>query len=139
MNPSKKITIPANPEYLHKARNALKKFLACRNFPKETVYKLILCLDEACSNIIKHSYKGETEEPIEISFCFEGDELIIKVRDYGKQCDVSEIKPRPLDDIKPGGLGTHCICKIMDRVDYCTEFEEGTLLTMSKNLASEGQ
>ena len=45
--------------------------------------------------------------------------------------------PRCLDQIKPGGLGTHFINEIMDDVSYCTERAKGTLLTMVKNLKGE--
>ncbi|NIQ02595.1 MAG: hypothetical protein GWM98_21310 [Nitrospinaceae bacterium] len=60
-----------------------------------------------------------------------------RIRDYGKQCDSRRIKPRPLTRIEPGGLGTFFINEIMDEVNYCTNRDRGTLLTMHKHLKDE--
>ena len=95
---------------------------------------MVLCVDEACSNVIKYSYEGNSEEPIELSFQFQDGLFIVEIRDYGKQCDTENIKPRSLDKVRTGGLGTHFIFKIMDNVNYCTNREKGTLLTMTKRL-----
>jgi anti-sigma regulatory factor (Ser/Thr protein kinase) len=102
--------------------------------PEDLVRKLVLCVDEACANIIKHSYEGQCTEPIEMSFEVDNDSFTVKIRDYGKQCDTQKFKPRRLDDVRPGGLGTYFMSEIMDSVNYCTNREKGTLLTMSKKL-----
>jgi anti-sigma regulatory factor (Ser/Thr protein kinase) len=129
-----KLTIPSESKYLRLARETLKQYLACQKVADELSCKLVLCVDEACSNIIKYSYEGSPGQPIELCFDFQDDQFIAKIRDYGKQCDAKKIKPRPLDEIRPGGLGTFFIFQIMDDVDYCTKREKGTLLTMSKKL-----
>lgn len=129
-----KLTIPSDSKYLCLARNTLKMFLDCHKIPEDVACKLMLCLDEACSNVIKYGYEGKSGQPIELSFEWEDGSLVVKIRDYGKQCDTQKIKPRPLSDVKPGGLGTHFIFEIMDSVDYCTQFEKGTLLTLCKKL-----
>ena len=38
--------------------------------------------------------------------------------DHGHLADVAKIKPRALDEIKNGGLGTYFINTIMDRVEF---------------------
>jgi phosphoserine phosphatase RsbU/P len=73
-------------------------------------------------------------EPIELYFDFQDNQFVAKIRDYEKQCDSEKIKPRPLDEIRSGGLGTFFIFQIMDNVDYCTKRDKGTLLAMSKKL-----
>lgn len=137
MNQPIKLTIPSDARYLSLARKVLHHLLACHEVADDLARKLVLCLDEACSNVIKHSYQGEKQHPIEISFQLEDDDFTIQVRDYGKQCNIKHFKPRPLDEIKPGGLGTFFISEIMDDVNYCTNREKGTLLTMSKKLRAE--
>ncbi len=132
-----KLSIPSNPKYLGLIRKVLQELLEYHEVPEETARRLILCVDEACSNVIKHSYEGPCEEPIEATFYFDGDDFKVQIRDYGKQCDSSQIKPRCLEEVKPGGLGTHFINEIMDDVSYCTERAKGTLLTMVKKLKGE--
>ena len=129
-----KLTIPSEPKYLCLVRGVLKDYLASLQVSERISAKVALCVNEACSNVIKYGYEGKVDCPIEISFLCEDDNFNVKIRDYGKTCDVSKIKPRSLDEIKPGGLGTHFINQIMDSVEYSSNFEKGTLLSMSKKL-----
>jgi anti-sigma regulatory factor (Ser/Thr protein kinase) len=107
MAPPIKLSIPGDPKYLGLIRKVLQELLDSHEVPADTARRLILCVDEACANVIKHGYDGPCDEPIEATFTIEGDDFKVQIRDYGKQCDTSQIKPRRLDDIKPGGLGTH--------------------------------
>ena len=132
-----KLSIPSHPKYLGLIRKVLQELLDYHKTPEETERHLILCVDEACSNVIKHGYGGPCEEPIEATFHIDSDDFKVQIRDYGKQCDSSQIKPRCVNEIKPGGLGTHFINEIMDDVSYCTERAKGTLLTMAKKLKRE--
>jgi anti-sigma regulatory factor (Ser/Thr protein kinase) len=134
MAQSIKITIPSDPRYLSVNRKTLQQILTLFELPEELTGQLALCVDEACSNVIKYGYEGETHHTIEISYTIDNDVFEVKIRDYGKQCDTSTFQPRCLDDVKPGGLGTFFINQIMDSVSYCTQREKGTLLTMTKNL-----
>jgi len=134
MQPPVKLTIPSDSKYLSLTRKVLTHLLSYYEVPEHLVRKLVLCVDEACSNVIKYGYGGECQYPIEISFQVDNDRFVVQIRDYGKQCDIGSIQPRCLDDVKPGGLGTFFINEIMDSVEYCTNREKGTLLTMVKKL-----
>jgi len=81
---------------------------------------MTLAVDEACANIMKHTYCGSTDRPI-IARCVVNDELIeFQLEDYGPCVDLEKVKPRPLDELRPGGLGTHFINSAMDEVIYDT-------------------
>ena len=134
MDPIVKLTVPSDPKYLCLIRKVQEQLLSEIKVPEEMIRQLILCVDEACSNIIKYSYEGDCQQPIEISFLVDQQYYEVQIRDYGKQCDSKEIKPRSLDDVVPGGLGTFFMNEIMDEVRYCTRREKGTLLTMCKQL-----
>ena len=137
MKPSVKLTIPSNAQFLYLGRKVILYFLNYHEVQEDLAFKLVLCIDEACANIIKYSYGGNTECPIEMSLFLEDDVFWVEIRDYGKQCDAAKIKPRPLDEVKPGGLGTHFMNAIMDDVEYCTNRDHGTLLTMRKRLTTD--
>ena len=137
MAPPIKLSVPSDPKYLGLIRKVLQELLDSHDVPADTARRLILCVDEACSNTIKHSYDGPGDEPIEATFSIDGDDFKVQIRGYGKKCDTSQIKPRCLDDLKPGGLGTHFMNEIMDEVNYCTNRAKGTLLTMIKKLKTE--
>ncbi|MFQ5450644.1 MAG: ATP-binding protein [Nitrospinaceae bacterium] len=137
MTQTVKLTIPSDPKYLCLARKVQHHLLAGHEIPEEIIQRLVLCVDEACSNIIKYSYEGNKDQTIEISYTLKGDFFEVKIRDYGKQCDTKNFKPRSLQNVQPGGLGTYFINEIMDEVSYCTNRERGTLLTMCKHLKNE--
>ena len=137
MTESVKLTIPSDPKYLCLVRKVVHHLLIDHNISEETTQRLILCVDEACSNIIKYSYEGCPDQTIELCFSLAAESFQVKIRDYGKQCDSRDIKPRLLQKIEPGGLGTYFINEIMDEVSYCTNRETGTLLTMCKSLKDE--
>lgn len=92
----------------------------------------MLAVDEACSNVIKYAYEGDYTKTYSLSVSVEQGRLAIELRDSGKKPDVSKIAPRKLDDVRPGGLGTHFIASVFDRVEYDTGCEAGTVLTLVK-------
>jgi sigma-B regulation protein RsbU (phosphoserine phosphatase) len=94
-------------------------------------------VDEACANIIKHTYKGDQSQTIDI-FCGGGEgKLDFVLRDCGPRVDVKSIHPRDINEIRPGGLGTHFIRSIMDEVDYGFEEGRGNVLRMVKRLRED--
>ena len=44
--------------------------------------------------------------------------LIIEFFDEGIKVDPSKVKPRKLEEIRPGGLGTHFIKMVMDDIQW---------------------
>jgi len=104
-------------------------------FDKSTTGDIVLAVDEACQNVIRHAYGTEGEGDISIEVRKREDAMIVTIRDYAEEVDVSRIKPRDLDDIRPGGLGTHLIRSVMDEVDFLpTPIDGGNLLRLVKYL-----
>ena len=82
---------------------------------------LVLALAEAAQNIVKHGYNNEpTKDEMKIIIKFNDNVLSMELMDKGKPVVPSNIKPRDLDDIKAGGLGTFFIGQIMDEVVFKT-------------------
>ena len=83
--------------------------------------ELVLALAEAAQNIVKHAYSGEaTSDNLKVDISFENNQLKIDLYDKGEPAIPSNIKPRNVNDIKPGGLGTFFIGQIMDEVMFKT-------------------
>ena len=82
---------------------------------------LVLALAEAAQNIVKHAYEGKpTEDKLKVKISFVDNNLSMELFDKGKPVVPANIKPRDLDDIKSGGLGTFFIGQIMDEVVFKT-------------------
>lgn len=126
------LTVPSHPKYLYVIRSALYPLMIDASFAKKEARKIILAIDEACSNIIKYAYEGDHAKTISITVHVESDRVTVMLKDKGKRVDVSTIAPRKLDEIRPGGLGTHFIGSVFDRIEYEPSSEGGTLLRMEK-------
>ncbi len=87
---------------------------------------MVLAVDEALTNIIRHAYRGNAEQPIEASFhrtqvAQNGqrrEALEILLEDRGPAVDPEKLCGRALEDVKPGGLGLHFIRECMDTVEF---------------------
>ena len=93
------------------------------NLPQEQKDELVLAIAEAAQNIVKHAYKDypDTQDRMAVRISCTDKELEISFFDKGKPVEKSKVKHRPIDDVKPGGLGTFFIQEIMDSI----KFKEG--------------
>ena len=126
------LNVPSHPKYLYVIRSALYPILIDAGFIKKEARKIILAVDEACSNIIKYAYEGAHTGTIGVEVRVSEDALLIQLIDTGRKPDVARIAPRKLDEVRPGGLGTHFMSAVFDTIEYDTKREQGTLLTMKK-------
>jgi anti-sigma regulatory factor (Ser/Thr protein kinase) len=126
------LTVPSHPKYLYVVRSALYPILTDAGFDRKDARRIILAVDEACSNIIKHAYDGDTTKTITMTITEDADRFTVRLRDYGRKVDPVKIVPRDLADVRPGGLGTVFIGAAFDSVTYDTNQEQGTLLILEK-------
>ena len=89
----------------------------------------------AAQNIVKHAYNGQpTNDKMKVEIIFENNQLTINLFDKGSPAIPQNIKPRKIDDIKAGGLGTFFIGQIMDEVIFKTSTSDWVnQLTLRKN------
>lgn len=132
MNEKVSITFPSRPKFLYVMRSAVYPVLVDAGFSKKDTRKIVLALDEACSNVIKHAYEGDPAGTISLTLDVSDTDLRIEIRDTGKKVDISTIAPRDLAEIRPGGLGTHFIGSVFENVEYDTSGPKGTLLVLTK-------
>jgi len=126
------LNVPSHPKYLYVIRSALYPLVIGSGFSKKETRRIILAVDEACSNIIKYAYEGDPSKQIESRVTLGEGRLVIELIDTGKKPDVSRITPRKLDEVRPGGLGTHFIAAVFDQVSFDTSRPAGTVLTLIK-------
>ena len=96
------------------------------SFGENEVSQLVLAVDEACSNIIKHAQKWfQRRGTIQVEIRDSRRSVELRVKNFCREKDVENIRPRDLDDIRPGGLGTHFIAEIMDRMEIVPDSDGG--------------
>ena len=113
--------LPVESSSLKQIRNFAREVLAKDNMFDATKDDVVLALAEAAQNVVKHAYNGKpTGDTMRVEISFKDNQLIIEIYDKGKPVIPENIKPRKIDDIKPGGLGTFFIGQIMDEVIFKT-------------------
>ena len=131
-----RLDIRSDPAELPQVREAIRRAAGGVGFDDETVHQLILAVDEALANVIKHGYEGRQDQPVEVTLTPVEEAgrqgLAVGIRDFGKQVDTAAICGRDLDEVRPGGLGVHLIKSIMDRVDYAAADGGGMRVEMIK-------
>jgi serine/threonine-protein kinase RsbW len=124
------IEIYSNPAELKIVRSKIEIY--CKdNFKNIEIFKVKLSVDEALQNVIKYAYKMNKTKKILVTLERTSSEnLKIKIRDYGLQTPIENIKSRSLKDIKPGGLGVHFMKSSTKKMSYEHQKDGGTLLTL---------
>ncbi|MFQ5424882.1 MAG: ATP-binding protein [Phycisphaerae bacterium] len=138
-----KLSISSNAKCLPVVRSAAERMAKVEGFDDQQAQEVGLAIDEALANVIKHGYRGDSDEPIVILMSVARSEdgrrgLSVIVRDRGRQVDPSTIRSRDLDDVRPGGLGVHIIQTVMDEVEYSCPPEGGMQLRMVKYVGGGG-
>lgn len=118
MEVSFKLQVPSDPQMLSVVRSTVGQFAAVAGFSEDDCRMITLALDEAMTNIIRHAYNNRHDQAIEVHGrrCAEG--LEFRLLDHGRSVRPAELRGRPLEEVRPGGLGTHLIAQIMDEVSY---------------------
>lgn len=129
--------ITSNAKSLPVVRSAAERMAEMEGFCGAEAHALVLAIDEALANVIKHGYRGQPDQPITITLtpvrspdgrCG----ISVLVRDQGRQVDPATIRGRDLSDVRPGGLGVNIIRSVMDEYEYSCPPDGGMLLRMVK-------
>ena len=126
---------PVESPSLKEIRNFAREVLAKEPIFETSKDDIVLALAEAAQNIVKHAYNGEpTNDKMKVEIIFENNQLTINLFDKGSPAIPQNIKPRKIDDIKAGGLGTFFIGQIMDEVIFKISSNDWVNhLTLKKN------
>ena len=99
---------------LRAMREAVRREALAQGCAPACASDIVMAVDEACQNIIRHAYAGRADGEIVIEIERVASELVVSLRDFAPPVDPSRVRPRDLDDLRPGGLGTHLIQEAMD-------------------------
>jgi len=129
-----RVSVPSDPAYLGIVRALVECVARLAGFAEPEVSHVVVALDEACTNIIRHQYEGRRDERIDIEALLdlEAGRVQFVLRDYGPVRDPKHFRGRDLADVRPGGLGLHIIRKVMDEVEYSAAPGGGMLLKLCK-------
>lgn len=121
-----KLQLISNPSLLCAVRGAVERLTESLGFSATDCRAVTRAVDEALTNIIRHTYGGRADQPIEVLFRSvqrQADPesavgLEILLCDRGPAINPEQMCLRALEEVRPGGLGLHFIQQSMDIVEY---------------------
>ena len=115
-------TFPASTEVLSEVRLAVRD--ACQRARgddkcgEECSEQMVLAINEACMNIIQHGYGFADGQHFTLRLGVDDGVLKALLLDNGLPASDGDLRPRELDELRPGGLGVHFMRELMDGVAY---------------------
>ena len=122
--PELSITIPSKTDLLKMVVELTKHVATLNQFVPADSQQIALAVDEAITNVIKHSYRSRTDKEIRLDYFTTGKGLKIRIVYSGippifstEQVNIN----RMIKQKKKGGLGVELMKRIMDSVEYKRE------------------
>lgn len=107
-------------------------------FSTDVIDNIILAVDEACTNIIKHAYKSYPEGEITIKLKHKDKKFTVVIIDHGAPFNPESIPDPDLQKYyrqhRVGGLGMYLMKSLMDEVKYVSVPGKYNQVLLSKNL-----
>jgi sigma-B regulation protein RsbU (phosphoserine phosphatase) len=107
-------TLPARAGELRGVRGAVRQTLDALRVEPELRDRLVLAVDEACANIIRHGYGPDRDGDIGLRILRSGTMLSFELCDDAPHIDPASVRPRPLGECRCGGFGIALIDEVMD-------------------------
>ncbi len=138
-DPLIELRFPARPDRLKLLRSLVRDAASAAGLPRADADNVVLAVNEACMNIIQHGYRNDPDGEIRLTVHTDGQALVFRLRDDAPCVDASQVRPRDLGDLRPGGLGTHFIDSIMDEATFVDCGGKGNLFEMIKFIHERGE
>ena len=133
MKDSAVIKIPSHPKYLSVVRCVTAGMCDLQGMDASDAENVKLAVDEACTNVIKHAYEGDTNQSIVVKLKTAKNKLEVIIEDSGKK-HPPFVEGRDLDDIRPGGLGIHLIKRAFDTFKFDDTKKKGNRIRLIKKI-----
>ena len=125
------LTLPPTSSSLPDLRRAVARTLG--DVTDDIVADVLLALDEAVSNAVRHGSRGG--EPVVVSVESDGEWVEMSVRDAGPSPRLPRLPDEPPPVLQTGGRGLWLILQLVDEVRL-QRVGAGTRLTMRRRVAS---
>lgn len=117
-----RLVVPARYDRIKQACSFVVDAAESAGLDESAVFHCQIAVDEACTNIIEHGYKGEDRGEIEVACHVDPGVLRIELVDRAPPFDVTRVpEPQlnlPIEETTIGGLGIYFMKKMMDEVSF---------------------
>lgn len=132
------ISVKSRTENLSLIRDFVSSKTSDAGLAKDEIENVMLAVDEACTNIIKHAYNSFPDGEIVIKLEYNSDKLLVTIIDHGSTFDPNGIPDPDLQkhyrNGRVGGLGMFLMKTLMDDVKYITVPGKYNQVLLSKRI-----
>ena len=119
------LKLQSSTKHLELIREFVPNIARGVGFDDEKINQIELAVDEACTNVVKHAYKGDDKQPLDVMVQTDKKKFKIIISDKGKGFSPQKIKTpdmkKYLSEMRVGGLGIYLMQTLMDEVDFKIE------------------
>jgi len=109
------LTVPGRAESLRLIRAFVRDTAGACGAEPDWTRDLVLAVDEACQNVVRHGYGGGTlSGDIGLQVAADSRGLTVRISDSAPPVGPEGPAPRPLGELRPGGLGIHLMRSLTD-------------------------
>ena len=135
---TQKLQVKSRTENLSIIRDFISKSAIEAGLDNDVVENIILAVDEACTNIIKHAYKSFPAGEIILKTKSTRSQFVVSITDYGSSFEPSKIPEPDLQKYyrqkRVGGLGMYLMKTLVDDVKYVSIPGKYNEVLLSKNI-----
>lgn len=118
----KELLVKSRTENLTAVREFISSTVEEVKIPPDIAGDIVLAVDEACTNIIKHAYKYSPEGNIKIKLTYSDKKIVVEITDHGASFHPDAV-PKPdlkkyFEEKRVGGLGMYLMKSLMDDIHY---------------------
>lgn len=122
--------------------SSIRDFISSKAFEagltNDSIENIMLAVDEACTNIIKHAYKSFPDGEITIKIEYNSEKFQIEILDHGSTFNPDTVPDPDLQKYyrngRVGGLGMYLMKTLMDDVKYISVPGKYNKVLLSKNI-----
>ncbi|CAN5602000.1 hypothetical protein BH10BAC5_BH10BAC5_21750 [soil metagenome] len=134
-----KILISSSTKNLSLLRDFVREFVEKMKVDENVINQIVLSVDEACTNIIKHAHNYNNEKNIGVTVSTDKDEFTIKFDYKGTEgFDPNRAEDPDMDEyfksFKIGGLGIPIMKRFMNRIIAKHKSPDDNTLILVKSL-----
>jgi serine/threonine-protein kinase RsbW len=141
---SESLSVPADMEQLPRVFQWTDDVADRAALPDWTRYALLLCIEEAVSNVIRYGYPPDhrdiAHDQVHLTLAWDGEAATLTIEDQGVPFDPRDLaepaQPKTVEDAQIGGLGIHLMRRYAESMDYQRdkEFNRLTLRIRRNNV-----
>jgi len=125
-------------------KNTVEAFLVRAGLPEDEIYRSVIGIYEAFSNVVEHAYGESNEGEVVLAMTLRDGKIEIQVRDRGESFDPLSVKEIEWESYltsgKKRGLGVHLMRQVMDEIEYAPASGGGeNVLTMHRTIGAPGK